>query len=75
MSEVRLSTADVIELFEMLQLVNDWISTDPIAQRRLSGFINDSDWAPDTFVADLDRFVFLLGGSNGEYLLRDKDSG
>lgn len=71
MSEVRLAAVDAIELFELLQLVNDWISVDPIARRRLSRFIDNPAWTPDDFCIDLDRFVFLVGGSDGEHFLHN----
>jgi hypothetical protein len=55
MPEVRLEVTDVAELAEMLQFLSRWLDRDPaygLAQLR----------------QDLERFVFLLGGSDGEPL-------
>jgi hypothetical protein len=66
----RIDTADAIELAETLQLVARWLAADP---ERLTAslltFIGYPAYGPDALRADLDRFTFLLGGNDGEFLL------
>ena len=68
----RIDTADAIELAETLQLIARWLATDPerLAASLLS-FIGHPAYGPDALRADLDRFTFLLGGNDGEFLLGD----
>jgi hypothetical protein len=37
----------------------------------LLGFVGHPAYGPDALRADLDRFAFLLGGNDGEFLLRE----
>ena len=63
-------TADAIELAETLQLIAHWLAA---GQQRLAaslpGFIGHPAYGPDALRADLDRFTFLLGVNDGEFLL------
>jgi len=66
MAEVRL---DAAELAEMLQFLSQWLARDPT---RLAASLADFVGHPAYNIAqlhqDLERFVFLLGGSDGEPL-------
>jgi hypothetical protein len=69
MPQVSLDTADAGELAEMLQFLSDWLARDP---GRLSTLLEEFVGHPAYGIAqlrdDLHRFVFLLGGSDGESL-------
>jgi hypothetical protein len=69
MPEVRLDLADAAELAEMLQFLSQWLTRDPA---RLAASLEEFVGHPAYNVAelrqDLDRFVFLLGGDDGEAL-------
>ena len=69
MPQTTLDTGDAIELAELLQFLSGWLARDP---GRLGA-------SPEAFAGhpahgtaqlrqDLDRFVFLLGGGDGESL-------
>jgi hypothetical protein len=67
MPEVRLDAADAAELAEMLQFLSGWLARDP---GRLGASLDDFAGHPVYGIGqlheDLERFVFLLGGSDGE---------
>jgi hypothetical protein len=66
---VSLDTADAIELAETLQLIASWLAADPGALApSLLTYIGHPAYGLDALRADLDRFTFLLGGSDGEDL-------
>jgi hypothetical protein len=70
MSQIRLDLGDAVELAEMLTFLADWISG---SQRQaladsLAAFIDHDRYNVDELHADLHRFVFLLGLSDGEQL-------
>ncbi len=69
MPEVRLDSADAGELAEMLQFLSEWLTRDP---RRLGAslaeFVGHPAYGLDELHGDLQRFTFLLGGSDGEDL-------
>lgn len=69
MSEVTLNAADAAELAELLQFIADWLTRDPA---RLGASLEDFAGHPayDTrkLRDELDRFIFLPGGSDGEPL-------
>lgn len=72
MTTVSLAAADAIELAETLQLIAHWLASDPAALApSLLTFIGHPAYGPDTLRADLNRFAFLLGGSDGEDLFGD----
>lgn len=59
-----------IELAETLQLIARWLAADPERlTASLLGFIGHPAYGPDALRAGLDRFAFLLGGNDGEFLL------
>ena len=67
MPRTCIDTADAIEPAETLQLIAGWLAADPgrLAASLLT-YIGHPANGPDTLRADLDRFTFLLGGSDGE---------
>jgi hypothetical protein len=72
MPRTCIDTADAIELAETLQLIARWLTADPerLAASMLD-FIGHPAYGPDALHADLDRFTFLLGGNDGEFLFGD----
>jgi hypothetical protein len=69
MPRTCIDTADAVELAETLQLIAGWLTADPerLAASLLE-YIGHPAYGPDALRADLDRFAFLLGGSDGEDL-------
>jgi hypothetical protein len=69
MREVTLNFADAAELAEMLQFLHEWLALD---RGRLAAsfaeFVGHPAYGLDELRDDLNRFVFLLGGSDGEQL-------
>jgi hypothetical protein len=69
MPEVRLNAADAAELAEMLQFLSEWLSRDlGRLGACLAEFVGHPAYGLDQLRGDLERFVFLLGGSDGEDL-------
>ena len=69
MPRVTLDTADAAELAEMLQFLRDWLARDPARlSTSLVDFVGHPAYSTPQLRADLDRFIFLLGGSDGEPL-------
>ena len=69
MPGITLDTADAAELAELLQLLARWLAADPASLTpSLLAYIGHPAYGLDTLRADLDRFTFLLGGSDGEDL-------
>jgi len=58
------------KITETLRLIARWLTTAPerLAASPL-GFIGHPAYGPDALRADLDRFTFLPGGNDGEFLL------
>jgi hypothetical protein len=70
MPQITLDLADATELAETLTLIADWLSgsqQQALAQS-LATFIGHPAYNTQTLRADLHRFVFLLGVSDGEEL-------
>jgi hypothetical protein len=69
MPEVKLDAADAAELAEMLQFLSQWLDRDPgRLGASLTEFAGHPAYGLGELHADLERFVFLLGGSDGEQL-------
>jgi hypothetical protein len=69
MPEVKLNAADAAELAEMLQFLSQWLARDPARLGpSLAQFVGHSAYGLAHLRGDLERFVFLLGGSDGESL-------
>ena len=69
MPEVKLDAADAAKLAEMLQFLSQWLARDPA---RLAASMEEFTGHPAYGIRqlrdDLERFAFLLGGSDGESL-------
>jgi hypothetical protein len=69
MPEVKLDTTDAAELAEMLQFLSQWLARDPARlAASLAEFVGHPAYGLSELHSDLERFVFLLGGSDGEQL-------
>jgi hypothetical protein len=69
MPEVKLNAADAAELAEILQFLSEWLARDRgRLGSSLAEFVGHPAYGPDELRNDLERFVFLLGGSDGEPL-------
>ena len=69
MPEVRLDVTDAAELAEMLQFLSQWLARDPARlAASLAAFVGHPAYGLDELHSDPERFVFLLGGSDGEEL-------
>ena len=69
MPEVRLDVTDAAELAEMLHFLGQWLDRDPVRLAvSLEQFVGHPAYGLQDLRADLERFVFLLGGSDGEQL-------
>ena len=69
MPGVRLDTADAAEFAELLQFLAGWLARDPgRLAASLEEFAGNPAYGITQLHQDLERFVFLLGGSDGEQL-------
>jgi hypothetical protein len=69
MPEVKLDVTDAAELAEMLQFLGQWLGRDPARLgASLEDFVGHPAYGITQLRGDLERFVFLLGGSDGESL-------
>ena len=69
MPEVKLDASDAAELAEMLQFLTGWLDRDPARlAASLEEFVGNPAYGLHDLRGDLERFVFLLGGSDGEPL-------
>ncbi len=69
MPDVTLDAADAAELAEMLQFLDGWLAGDPARlAASLEQFVDNPAYGLPQLRQDLERFVFLLGGSDGEQL-------
>ena len=69
MPEVKLDAVDAAELAEMLQFLSQWLTRDPGRfGESLEQFVGHPAYGLTELCGDLERFVFLLGGSDGEDL-------
>jgi hypothetical protein len=69
MPEVKLDAADAAELAEMMQFLSEWLARDPARLgASLQQFVGHPACGLGELRGDLERFVFLVGGSDGEQL-------
>jgi hypothetical protein len=69
MPDVKLDTSDAAELAEMLQFLSQWLARDPARLgASLEQFAGHPAYGLPQLRDDLERFVFLLGGSDGQSL-------
>ena len=67
---IRLDLGDAAELAETLTFLTNWLSGNQkqaLAQS-FAAYVGHPAYNTDTLCADLRRFVFLLGASDGEEL-------
>ena len=69
MPQLKLDVNDAGELAEMLIFLREWLTTDPRLQASLAERIGHPAYGIPQLRDDLDRFIFLLGGSDGEHLI------
>jgi hypothetical protein len=70
MPGIPLDPADAAELAETLTLLTEWLSgsQEHLLAESFTEFIGHPAYNTSTLRADLHRFVFLLGASDGEEL-------
>ena len=69
MPEVKLDAVDAAELAEMLQFLSQWLDRDPACLgASLEELVGNPAYGLQDLHADLERFAFLPGGSDGEPL-------
>jgi hypothetical protein len=70
MHQISLNQGDAAELAEMLTFLADWLagSQKQTLTDSLAAFVGHPAYNAETLQADLHRFVFLLGVSDGEEL-------
>ena len=70
MPSVTLDASDAAELAEMLSYLSQWLAHDPTRLgASLENFTASPAYGIQHLRDDLDRYVFLLGGSHGEHFL------
>jgi hypothetical protein len=66
---MRLDAGDAAELAGMLQFLSGWLARDPARlAASLEEFVGHPRYNISQLHQDLERFAFLLGGSDGEPL-------
>ena len=70
MPGITLDLSDAAEIAETLTLLTQWLSggQEHALAESFAGFIGHPAYNTTTLCADLHRFVFLLGASDGEGL-------
>jgi hypothetical protein len=69
MPDIKPDAADAAELAEMLQFLSQWLGRDPARLGpSLAEFVGHPAYGLAQLRQDLERFAFLLGGSDGEPL-------
>ena len=70
MPQITLDAVDAAELAEMLTFLASWLtgSQRQILADSFAAFVGHPAYNTGTLCADLHRFVFLLGSSDGEEL-------
>jgi len=70
MAQITLDPSDAAELAEMLTFLADWLSGSPkpVLVNSLAAYVGHPAYNLDDLRADLHRFAFLLGETDGEQL-------
>jgi hypothetical protein len=70
MPSTSLDTADATELAEILQFISDWLDADaaPLGAS-MARFVGHPAYDIAALHDHLARFIFLLGGNDGEHFL------
>lgn len=66
---MTLHPADAAELAEMLTFISERLARDPRLESSLADFAGHPAYGTQHLRGDLDRFIFLLGGHDGEHYL------
>ena len=76
MPGITLDLSDAVELAETLTFLADWLSgsQEQALAASLTAFVGHPAYTTDTLCADLHRFAFLLGASDGEELFGEPTS-
>jgi hypothetical protein len=77
MPDARIEFTDAVELAEMLEFIARWLSGDQrqtLADSFAASMGPHTTYRTDDLIADLHRFAFLLGVSDGEELFGDLTS-
>jgi hypothetical protein len=71
--QITIDAGDATELAETLTFIADWLSgsQEQVLAESLSAFVGHPACNTQTLRADLHRFAFLLGASNGEELFSE----
>ncbi|MER6948180.1 hypothetical protein ABT294_29535 [Nonomuraea sp. NPDC000554] len=73
MPAISLDTTDAIELAELLRFIASWLAADPARlSPSLLAYVGHPAYGLDALRDDLERFTFLLGGSDGEDLFGER---
>jgi hypothetical protein len=74
MPPIRLDLRDAAELGQMLTFLAEWLSGSqkPALDASLGAFVGHPAYNADTLRADLHRFAFLLGETDGEELFGEQ---
>jgi hypothetical protein len=71
MPNTSLGPGDAAEIAEMLQFLDDWLAADPgELGASLGRFVANPAYGLSDLRGDLSRFIFLLGGNDGEPLFQ-----
>lgn len=69
MPRITLDLVDAMELGQLLAFLTDWLGADRQAlEPSLRGFVGHAGYDLDELRADLHRFAFLIGDTDGEEL-------
>jgi len=71
MPQLTLDSGDAGELAELLAFLREWLPADPGLAASLARRTGHPAYGIPQLCDDLDRFIFLLGGSDGEHLHTD----
>ena len=76
MPQITLDMGDAAELAEMLTFLADWLSGSQkhTLEESLAAFVGHPAYNTADLCADLHRFTFLLGASDGEELFSEPAS-
>jgi hypothetical protein len=69
MTTAQLNGSDAAELAEMLTLIGDWLTSDPLTlTSSLEKFTGSTAYTTSMLRTDLARFAFLLTGEDAAHL-------
>ena len=76
MPQTTLDTGDAIELAELLQFLAGWLARNPgRLGASLADYVGHPAYGTTQLRQDPDRFTFLLGGDDGEFLFGPDQAG